>query len=90
MHDKKEPESLWCEPVNGNKFGWFITKNIINFSDSKSKVLTDKNTKYFCVDGDDYKPSCNYKYAEFYTTNGLTIDEFICYSTFYNRDLDLL
>lgn len=89
MNDKKGPEFLWCEPVNGNKFGWFITKDIIQFSDCKSKVLTDKNTKYFCVDDSDYKPSLNYKYAKFYTTNGLTIDEFICYSVFYNRFLDI-
>lgn len=89
MDDKKEPESLWCDTVNGNKFGWFITKDIIDFSDSKSKVLTDKNTKYFCVDAGDYVPSLNYKYAKYYTTNGMTIDEFICYSVFYNRYLDL-
>ncbi len=87
-YDDSELESIWYEPVNGNNFGWFVTKDAMDFSNEKYKKLSGKNAVYYGNLNNHYDSYTSYFDAEIDTIKGITIDEFVCYSKYYDMSVN--
>lgn len=85
-YKNKIPETIWNHQVNNNSFGWFVTTGKIHFSKSICcKNLFEINATYYSINIDTFTGELTYAKAYDSSKTQMTVDEFICYSKFYNN-----